>query len=824
MSFVKVDSFVYKIHLFAGAGSLLCTSFVLLIYYYSKRYRMHPNGILIHFMTALWISSLCNLFNGLLCLLGYSSFEFGGEVVSRILGFSIRDLEVIVRIFFNLSFLCWNVVWLYDLIKAFKQPMHTTEKLLPYYRIVVYFTSFCIFPVFYTFREELFSVGYKNTICKLEFIYLLLGGYTIYRYGRDSVVKRFKKTESKLQSFFRIQKCYIFLIAFCWILKTVSLLRGSTSTMLVYDAIYSVQPIILSLPWILSIVNTVYSYESAPDNNSRKAKKKNSLFMDILNKADNLQAQDLEDPGLNKKVMDDSLRNEIVEYFFKGIRRSLVSYSNYRQSVGDTDDSDLSTFKELLTNLNSKEKNVSDSNFIKDTSVLRRVRLIDKKEITKEAKREQVFKIPLDNYRINNDDSTNEFQSRTIKFISLGHKVFQNLRSLHNVNDNDIMSLFSIKNLNEKKLEVVLQSGKGGSFFIIPKNGHFLVKSINRSEYNVMKTILAHLYIHYLTYPNSYINPVYGCYELHLSENDEIEPQYFILMKNVLGLNKELLPDNTNLFYFDLKGSSAGRGSLTNPSILLDANVDCEILKKTYMDKDFTHSFQNLKRSTSSNTEVMTQLEKDASFFAKFQIIDYSLLLIIIKIPCPPIEIPKLSKSLKSVVKEKPKMTFIERAIGAGKSEIILEEYESVDTITVYRISNQSDVKTFKDIINHIIELKLMNSEKGEGIKTINFSLSKVGKDTSFLGGVKDESMKSVRREENQVTRKKIELISKPKELKLNESMEQLSFESNASTYIDEVISANKNRMKWKCRNQLNNWYLIWQQANSISVTSCLAL
>jgi hypothetical protein len=793
MDYMKIDSFVYKIHLYAGAGSLLCTGFVLFIYYYSKRYRMHPNGILIHFMSALWISSLCNLFNGLSYLFGYStnpSFEYVREEI-RFLGFSILDIEVMARIFCNLSFLCWNIVWLYDLIRAFKQPMHTTEQLLPYYRIVVYFTSFCIFLVFYAFRKELFpvhsletnfidTIEYKRTICKLEFIHLLLAGYTIYKYGRDCVVKRFKKTESKLQSFFRIQKCYIFLCAFYWVLKAVFHFRGSASTMQAYDAICSVQPIILSLPWILSIANTVHSYESAPNNTD-------SLFADILDKTDGLQGEDLEDPGMNKKVMDDSLRNEIVEYLFKGIRRSMVSFSNYRQSACDTDDSDLGTPKELLDS-DLKE----ELSFIKDSSVLRKVGLIDKKEIIKEAKREQVFKIPLDNYRISNDDNTNEYQSRAIKFISLGSKVFQNLRSLHNINDDDIMSLFSIKNLNDKKLEVILQSGKGGSFFIIPKNGQFLVKSIKKSEYNIMKTILAYLYIHYLTYPNSCINPIYGCYELHLSENDEIEPQYFILMKNVLGLNNEQLDENTNLFYFDLKGSSAGRGSLADPSILLDANIDRGILKKTYMDKDFAHSFQNLKCSTNSNAEIITQLEKDANFFAKFKIIDYSLLLIIINIPCAPIELSK------SQVKDKPRMTFVERTIGIGKSEIILEEHDNIDTITVYRISNQEDIKTFKDIIG-----LLKKSKRGKGIKTINFSLSKIGK-----------AMKNARKE-NQLTRRKVE--SKPEEIKLNES-----FESNASTYLDEVMLSKNNRVKWRYRNQQNNWCLIWQQVSSINAISCL--
>ncbi len=40
-------------------------------------------------------------------------------------------------------------------------------------------------------------------------LYLVVAGYTIFRYGRESVIRRFKKTGSKLQSFFRTQVCHI---------------------------------------------------------------------------------------------------------------------------------------------------------------------------------------------------------------------------------------------------------------------------------------------------------------------------------------------------------------------------------------------------------------------------------------------------------------------------------------------------------------------------------------------------------------------------------------------------------------------------------------
>ena len=129
------------------------------------------------------------------------------------------------------------------------------------------------------------------------------------------------------------------------------------------------------------------------------------------------------------------------------------------------------------------------------------------------------------------------------------------------------------------KLTVKLQSVKGGAFFIFPDNVNYLIKSINSQEYQVMKEILPDFYMHYLKYPSSFINPIYGCYALYLSESNEIEPQYFILMKNVLDINKAFLPSKSEMLCFDIKGSSAGRQTLKDPKVLLLGNISEDIQK-----------------------------------------------------------------------------------------------------------------------------------------------------------------------------------------------------------------------------------------------------
>ncbi len=60
-------------------------------------------------------------------------------------------------VFFVFGFLGWNYVWLYDLVRVFKQPMHTTDQFLDYYKHVVYLTALAVACVFYHFRRWLYT-------------------------------------------------------------------------------------------------------------------------------------------------------------------------------------------------------------------------------------------------------------------------------------------------------------------------------------------------------------------------------------------------------------------------------------------------------------------------------------------------------------------------------------------------------------------------------------------------------------------------------------------------------------------------------------------
>eukprot|EP01022_Parablepharisma_sp_SALTPOND_P032083 TRINITY_DN827_c0_g1_i2.p1 TRINITY_DN827_c0_g1~~TRINITY_DN827_c0_g1_i2.p1 ORF type:complete len:1944 (+),score=85.16 TRINITY_DN827_c0_g1_i2:3283-9114(+) len=758
----KEAPLVYSVYLFTGGLSFICTLTLLLVYTCNKKLRTHPNGILIHLMLSLCAFSLVYFLTGLSYAFKYVS------VLDQIIrpnlsrtgihchSFSIPiyscTFESTFIVFFTFSFLGWNFVWLYDLVKVFKQPMHTTDQFLSFYKMIVYISAFFIADFFFSIKESIYTMvfccyyqgeyqgptytcfisieAYKYTMSGVEILYLFTAAYTIYKYGRDSVISRFKKTGSKLQYFFRTQKCYFFLCAFCWILDITMLFVNSSKTRQIYAIIRSIEPTIMSLPWIMSIIRTVCGAKSA-----RPQKEKGPLE-EPLEDVEVQHNQSTEDAAMNKKTMDDAMRNEIVEYLLKGIRRSIISYTNPKVGSESIEEEDEGIFKRILKALFGRcirgfddedefkeyRRTVPSNLAAGNGQTLKCVNLVEKRTIIREAKREvslaqyyalkqQVFKLSVDTNRMGNeflfdDERASKIGelSSGVKFVSLGPKVFQNLRNLHSVDENDIISLFSVSNLLQKKLRVKLQSGKGGAFFVFPEDGRYLIKSINEEEYGVTKTILPDLYMHYLSYPSSFINPIYGCYALYLSESNEIEPQYFVLMKNVLDINRVSLPEKTEILCFDLKGSSAGRKTLKDPRKLLAGEIEESIQKQTLKDADFLLSFKKLDVTPIQSQCILEQLEKDANFFSKFMLIDYSLLLFVMNIPYRAYVSTRKGIACKTEYEKGThthELVLGEHQVSQGKTAIVIEERDRA-TNTIYRITNRKDVEEIKNIDDNL--------------------------------------------------------------------------------------------------------------------------
>jgi len=237
-----------------------------------------------------------------------------------------------------------------------------------------------------------------------EVFYLVVAGYTIYKYGRDSVTKQFKKTGGKLQYFFKTQKSYYLCCAFCWILDIIFLFLGSAATRQIYAIIRSIEPTIMSIPWSLSILRTFLVGDKHEDN------KRSNINYELGEPLDSVHidhSHGEEDAAMNKKTMDDAMRNEIVEYLLKGIRQSILLYMNPRAGGHIEEESDgifsiigKALFGKCLRLDDDIDDEKSNSDFRKSINsnlmasgygdLLKHVNLIDKKSIIRESKR-QVF-------------------------------------------------------------------------------------------------------------------------------------------------------------------------------------------------------------------------------------------------------------------------------------------------------------------------------------------------------------------------------------------------------------------------------------------------
>ncbi len=158
--FLNEAPLVRHLYLYTGGWSFLCVFSVLMIYMCNKRLRMHPNGILIHLMLAMCVFSLDYLANGVAYYWKNGRLAARNNMWCESFGLPSTGctLESTVVMFFSFSFIGWNFVWLYDLVKVFKQPMHTTDQLLSFYKLIVYLAAAGVVCGFYRFRDQVYTM------------------------------------------------------------------------------------------------------------------------------------------------------------------------------------------------------------------------------------------------------------------------------------------------------------------------------------------------------------------------------------------------------------------------------------------------------------------------------------------------------------------------------------------------------------------------------------------------------------------------------------------------------------------------------------------
>jgi 1-phosphatidylinositol-4-phosphate 5-kinase len=169
---------------------------------------------------------------------------------------------------------------------------------------------------------------------------------------------------------------------------------------------------------------------------------------------------------------------------------------------------------------------------------------------------------------------------------------------------------------NQTIFEELCSTGKSGSLFYYTRDGKFIVKTIKKDEYKLIKLILPDYFRHLKAYPLSLLPKFLGCYVLTRKYRKKRTKIYFIVMLNVFATSKHIH------IRYDLKGSRIGRRVLTGKR-------DKEIMAKGDLSlKDLDLEKRKEKMYVGDKREILlNQIRQDADFLCKIGVNDYSLLL-----------------------------------------------------------------------------------------------------------------------------------------------------------------------------------------------------
>lgn len=220
-------------------------------------------------------------------------------------------------------------------------------------------------------------------------------------------------------------------------------------------------------------------------------------------------------------------------------------------------------------------------------------------------------------------------------FYDFAPAVFRQLRHAFGVEPYDYALAVSPEQLvgallfgNLASVAGQVSEGKSGSFFFYTHDGRFLVKTMLKAEFKFMQASFLQPYYQYMQdFRNraSLLPRFMGMYALDQAGADRM---HFVVMANTLST-----VDPCDEIY-DLKGSSVGRFEKA------EAAEQHVVLK----DLNWTQSGRKLKVLTEQKSAMLGQLHEDAHFLAKNEVMDYSLLVGVVKDPaarvlqpdCPP--------------------------------------------------------------------------------------------------------------------------------------------------------------------------------------------
>ncbi|KAJ0967245.1 hypothetical protein J5N97_024162 [Dioscorea zingiberensis] len=179
--------------------------------------------------------------------------------------------------------------------------------------------------------------------------------------------------------------------------------------------------------------------------------------------------------------------------------------------------------------------------------------------------------------------------------------VFRNLRELFKIDAADYMMSIC----GNAALRELSSPGKSGSVFFLSQDDRFMIKTLRKSEVQVLLRMLPDYHHHVRTYENTLITKFFGLHRVKPSSGQKFR---FVVMGNMFCTELRIHRR------FDLKGSSLGRSS---ENVEIDENT-------TLKDLDLNYCFY---LEPSWRRDLLKQIEIDSKFLETQCIMDYSLLL-----------------------------------------------------------------------------------------------------------------------------------------------------------------------------------------------------
>ena len=212
------------------------------------------------------------------------------------------------------------------------------------------------------------------------------------------------------------------------------------------------------------------------------------------------------------------------------------------------------------------------------------------------------------------------------KFKDYAPHVFENIRRQFGINTDSYLRSIGIntfKNAFFEKLFVMLSensSGKSGSFFFHSSDGKYMIKTIKKTEFQTLLNILPEYHKYVQENPNTFLTRYFGLHRMkcYKRKHKVIYDIYICVMNNIFDLKKPELIKNV----YDLKGSTFKR-------ITKFKDIEKGFAKK---DLNFVKEGVLLKLKEADKRIVLQQILKDSDFLALKNVIDYSLLVGVVKL------------------------------------------------------------------------------------------------------------------------------------------------------------------------------------------------